>query len=182
MKIKNWQKGRNSLQVCMLSHFSCVRLFAILWTVACQAPLSMGFSSALPCLLETHISMEWVGLPSSRGLSLLRDWNPVSYVSCIGRWVLYHHRHMGSPRNNLLRIKSNTKKLGPSDIFYNSASLLYYLLPLTANISKLASPSLTCPFTFSKHFCKCNLTFITPCLWDCTIPILDQPASVKHLG
>ena len=30
--------------VCMLSHFSRVRLFATLWTVACQAPLSMGFS------------------------------------------------------------------------------------------------------------------------------------------
>ena len=29
---------------CMLSCFSCVRLFATLWTVACQAPLSMGFS------------------------------------------------------------------------------------------------------------------------------------------
>ena len=28
----------------MLSHFSCVRLFVTLWTVACQAPLSMGFS------------------------------------------------------------------------------------------------------------------------------------------
>ena len=30
--------------VCLLSHFSCVPLFANLWTVACQAPLSMGFS------------------------------------------------------------------------------------------------------------------------------------------
>ena len=28
----------------MLSRFSRVRLFAALWTVACQAPLSMGFS------------------------------------------------------------------------------------------------------------------------------------------
>ena len=40
---------------CMLSHFSCVRLFGTLWTVAHQAPLSMGFSrqeywSGLPCL------------------------------------------------------------------------------------------------------------------------------------
>ena len=25
-------------------HFSCVRLCAALWTVACQAPLSTGFS------------------------------------------------------------------------------------------------------------------------------------------
>ena len=38
---------------CMLSCFSCVRLCA-LWTVACQAPLSMGFSrhaywSGVPC-------------------------------------------------------------------------------------------------------------------------------------
>ena len=31
-------------RVCMLSHFSCVRLFATLWTVARQALLSMGFS------------------------------------------------------------------------------------------------------------------------------------------
>ena len=39
---------------CALSHFSCVQLFATLWTVACQTPLSMGFSrqeswSGLPC-------------------------------------------------------------------------------------------------------------------------------------
>ena len=30
--------------VCVLSRFSLIRLFATLWTVACQAPLSMGFS------------------------------------------------------------------------------------------------------------------------------------------
>ena len=28
----------------VVSHFSCVWLFAILWTIACQAPLSMGCS------------------------------------------------------------------------------------------------------------------------------------------
>ena len=28
----------------MISPFSCVQLFATLWTIACQAPLSMGFS------------------------------------------------------------------------------------------------------------------------------------------
>ena len=38
----------------VLSCFSCVRLCATLWTVACQGPLSMGFSrqeywSGLPC-------------------------------------------------------------------------------------------------------------------------------------
>ena len=32
------------MHACMLSHFSCVRLCVTLWTVACQAPLSMEFS------------------------------------------------------------------------------------------------------------------------------------------
>ena len=38
--------GRSSLKylhLCMLSHFSSVLLFATLWTVACQVPLSMEF-------------------------------------------------------------------------------------------------------------------------------------------
>ena len=48
---------RNSLgRACVLSCLSCVQLFATPWTVACQAPLSMGFSrqeywSGLPCPL-----------------------------------------------------------------------------------------------------------------------------------
>jgi len=37
---------------------SCVQLFATPWTVACQAPLSMGFS-------RTRI-LEWVAISSSR--------------------------------------------------------------------------------------------------------------------
>ena len=40
---------------CVISHFSHVRLFATPWTIACQDPLSMGFSrqeywGGLPCL------------------------------------------------------------------------------------------------------------------------------------
>ena len=40
--------------VCMLSHLSCVQLFVTPWTVARQAPLSLGFSRqeywrGLPC-------------------------------------------------------------------------------------------------------------------------------------
>ena len=39
--------------VCMLSHFSCVGLFATPWPVACEAPLSMGFPR----------QEDWSGLP-----------------------------------------------------------------------------------------------------------------------
>ena len=55
-----------------LSH---VRLFATQWTVACQAPLSMG-------IFQARI-LEWVVMPSSRGSSQPRD---RTYVSCIAGW------------------------------------------------------------------------------------------------
>ena len=44
LKLKD-QFMRVGMELCyVLSHFSCVQLFATLWTIiACQAPLSMGF-------------------------------------------------------------------------------------------------------------------------------------------
>ena len=67
------------------SHFSRVQLFATLWSVARQAPLPMGLSRGI---------LEWVATPSSRGSSPSRNQTHVSYVSCIGRRVLY----LGSPK------------------------------------------------------------------------------------
>ena len=54
-KNKAWQGCfKYSVCACVFSYFSHVWLCATLWTVACQAPLSMGFSrqeywSGLPC-------------------------------------------------------------------------------------------------------------------------------------
>ena len=42
------------------------------------------------------IILEWVTMPSSRGSSWTRDW---TCISCIGRWVLYHLYHLGSPQS-----------------------------------------------------------------------------------
>ena len=39
-----WVAISFSMHACMLSHFSCVRLCATLWTAAQQSPLFMGFS------------------------------------------------------------------------------------------------------------------------------------------
>ena len=35
-------------------------------------------------------------MPSSRGSSSSRDWSQISLCLRIGRWVLYHERHLGS--------------------------------------------------------------------------------------
>ena len=65
------------LPACMLSCFSCVQLCATLWTVACQAPLSMEFSW----------QKYWSGLPCSSPGDLPdpRDWTCISSVPCIGK-------------------------------------------------------------------------------------------------
>ena len=34
--------------------------------------------------------LEGVAMPSSRGYSRPKDWTYIFYISCIGRWVLYH--------------------------------------------------------------------------------------------
>ena len=51
------------LFACMLSHFSQVQLFATLWTVAHQTPLSMGFSwqeywGGLPCPSQSSFPIQ----------------------------------------------------------------------------------------------------------------------------
>ena len=63
----------------VLSHFSHVQRFATLWIVALQAPWSMRFARIL----------EWIAMPASRGSSQPRDRTHLSYVSYIGRQVLY---------------------------------------------------------------------------------------------
>ena len=40
--------------------------------------------------------LEWVSMLSSRGSSLPRDLTCVSYMFCIGRWILFHKHYLGS--------------------------------------------------------------------------------------
>ena len=65
----------------MLSHLISVWLCVTPWTVACQARI-----------------LEWVTIYSSRGSSIPRDRTHISYVSCIGRQVLYHSATWEAPK------------------------------------------------------------------------------------
>ena len=77
----------NVRMLLLLSRFSHVRFFATLWTVAHQAPLSMGFSR----------QKYWNGLPCPPPGDLLDPRiEPQSFVSCISKWILYHKHYLGS--------------------------------------------------------------------------------------
>ena len=83
----------------MLSHFSHVQLFATLWTVALQAPLSMGFSR----------QEYWSGLPfPSQGVLPSPGIEPISltspalaggFLTASATWEA--HLHKPGPQNNL---------------------------------------------------------------------------------
>ena len=83
----------------MLSGFSCVRLFVTLWTVAYQAPLSMGFSGKGYQSVTTVCY--WLLLrppgdlpnPGTEPLSLK--------VSCTGSQVLHHQHRLRSTEGRM---------------------------------------------------------------------------------
>ena len=70
---------------------NCIQIFATPWSVHNPAPSVHG-------ILQARI-LEWVATPSSRVSSRPRDQTCVSHVSCIGRQVLYHWCHLGSPND-----------------------------------------------------------------------------------
>ena len=93
-----------------LDSMSCVcakllqlcRLFVTLWSVACQAPLSMGFSQ----------QEYWSGLLYSPPGDLPNPGIvPISLMSVwIGRRVLYHKHHLGSPIELYHPLKALSKR------------------------------------------------------------------------
>ena len=73
-----------NISAIVLSHFSHVRLFVTLWTIACQAPLSMEFSrqeywNGLPCLPPGDLPNSGTEAISPASLALQMDSLPLSH-------------------------------------------------------------------------------------------------------
>ena len=77
------------LLLCILSCFSRVWLFCD--PMDCSPP-----GSSILEILQARI-LEWVAISSFRRSSRPKDWTHVSYITCIGRQVLCHWCHLGSP-------------------------------------------------------------------------------------
>ena len=59
-------------------------------------PVNCGPPGSSVCGIFQARILEWVAISYSQGSSPPRDGTHVSYVSCIGRQVLYHWCHLGS--------------------------------------------------------------------------------------
>ena len=78
--------------------------------------------SSVHGVLQARI-LEWVAMPSSMVSSRPRDWTPISHVSWIGRQVLYHWGHMGSPLHAYFSSSTHLPGLLHSEYSFS----LYYL-------------------------------------------------------
>ena len=97
------QRGDREETVYILSRFSRVWLFETPWTVAHQAPLSVGFPR----------QGYWSGLPlpSPGESSHPRDRTHVFCVSCLGRCILYHCATWEAPEETGMRTNRKLRAL-----------------------------------------------------------------------
>ena len=105
------QKTPSNKTMCLQS-CSRVWLFVTPWTPAHQAPLSIG-------ILQPRVLEEVA--PSCRGSSQPRDWTCISFVSCIGKHILYCLHHLGS-NNAIVRLYSSTN-FGPDILLLAAKSI-----------------------------------------------------------
>ena len=99
--------------------------------------------SSVHGILQASI-LEWVVIPSSRGSFQTRDWTHISYISCIGRWFLYHYCHLGSPYNMYI-YTSSVQSLSRVQLFVTLWTVSHQA-PLSMGFSKQAYCSgLPCP-------------------------------------
>ena len=99
-----------AVYVCSVAHL-CLSLC---YPTDCSPP-----GSSVHGLFQASI-LEQVGVSYSRGSSQPRDWTHVSYVSCIGRQILHHCRHLGSPWSSRRRARPSHSLISlcrPSDSF-----------------------------------------------------------------
>ena len=88
---------QNHDHVCETTHLCiCTKSLQLYLTLCdpmdCRLP---GYS--VHGIFQARI-LDWVSIPTSRASYWPRDLTLLSYISCIGRWVLYHYHHLGSPR------------------------------------------------------------------------------------
>ena len=126
----------------MLKSVSCVWLSVSLWTVACQVPLSMGFSR----------QEYWSGLPFffSRGFSPPRDRTCTSCVFLCCRQILHLLSHQGSPQGGSVQSLSRVRLFETPQTAARQAS---WSITNSRSLPKLMSIELVMP---SNHLILCH--------------------------
>ena len=85
------EEGCVCVCVCVCVYSTTQSCLTLCDPMDCSAP-----GSSVHRIFQAGI-LEWVAISFSRGSSQSRDGTRVSCISCIGRWILFLWRHLGSP-------------------------------------------------------------------------------------
>ena len=106
-----WEQGNDHHDKLVFFNLLCLEFLGyVLCSVAQSCPTLYGPmdcsppGSSVQGISQARI-LEWVAISFCRGSSRPRDWTHSTCVSCIGRQILNHKRHLGSP---VFRICVNT--------------------------------------------------------------------------
>ena len=91
---KPWPHSLHTLS--LATRIRCCLVAKLCLTLCDQMDCSM-LGSSIHGILQARI-LEWVGRLSSRGSSPSRGQTHISYVSWVGRWVLFHECHLGNSK------------------------------------------------------------------------------------
>ena len=114
--------------------------------------------SAVHGILQARI-LEWVAVSSFKWSSQPRDRTWVSYVSCIGRWVLYPYCHLGNP-NWLWYVEDyisqhSTHTINQKDIITHQNTILRELLEWDHSIQNSVHATLKIWFWWHYYWIIC---------------------------
>ena len=129
----------------MLSHFSHVQLCK---SMDCSPP-----GSSVDGILQARI-LEWIAMPFSRGSSQPRGQTCISYVSCIGRWVLCQTNISGRRSQQLghTALKNISHKYPQMVVYTTLYPEPHILLQPTSHMPLQLKPQTLLSFTVTVFF------------------------------
>ena len=152
------------------------------WTVALQAPLSMGFPGK-DC---------WTAVSYSRGSFWPKDWTHVSYILCIDRRILYQLGYLGSQIEGgkvkdfiflgskitamitaVMKLKDTCSLEGE---FWQRASLVAQLVKTLPAMQETCIQSLGQEDPLEKEMATHSS------IVDCRIPWTEEPGRLQSMG
>ena len=110
-KLERW---KSLISGCLM----CAKLLPSCPTFCNPMDCSLPGSSFVHGIFQARI-LEWVAISSFRDLPWSKNWTLIYYVSCIGRWVLYHYHHLGS-LTSWLQLKNLSFEMSSSLIICNN--------------------------------------------------------------
>ena len=132
---KSSEERETSNDYCIMHVYTCVCSISQSCSTVCSPSDCGPPGSSAHGIFQASI-LEWVSISYSRGSSQPRDRTHISFVSCIGRQILYPLCHVGSIVHGLPIVQSPPTLCNTMDYSTPGFLVLHYLLKFAPGFLK----------------------------------------------